>query len=81
MAITGTYDFNGIAVPTAVALVEYIWFRTPYEMTFQVQRAAGSPLASCSYMTPYDPAAGDVYQQCYTYLLTLPEYDGWTVVL
>ena len=87
MAITGTYEFNGLAVPTAIALVEYIWFRSPYEMTFQVpiyvneaQRDAGSPLASYSYTTLYDPAEGDVYSQCYTYLLTLPEYAGWSEI-
>jgi hypothetical protein len=84
MAITGTYEFNGVSVSTAIASVELIWLRGTYEMTLQVsiyanqaQREALATLASYSYTIPYDPAAGDVYAQCYTYLLTLPEYAGW----
>jgi hypothetical protein len=86
MALQGDYTFNGIPVAGAIAVVEYIWFRRPYEMTFQVpiyanqaQREAANPLASTTYAIPYVPAEGDVYQQCYDYLLTLPEYAGWTV--
>jgi hypothetical protein len=55
-------------------------------MTFQVpiyasqaHREAANSLASTTYAIPYDPAAGDIYVQCYDYLLTLPEYSGWTI--
>jgi hypothetical protein len=87
VAITGTYEFNGISVSTAIASVDFIWFRGAYEMTCRVsvyanpaQREALAPLASPTYTIPYDPAAGDVYAQCYTHLLTLPEYSGWTEI-
>lgn len=85
MVLQGDYTFNGVPVAGAIASVDYIWFRRPYEMTFQVpiyasqaHREAANSLASTTYAIPYAPAAGDIYGQCYTYLLTLPEYSGWT---
>jgi hypothetical protein len=88
MALTGTYDFNGVSVSTAIASADFIVLRGTYEMTFQAsiyanqaQREALATLASYAYTIPYAPAAGDVYAQCYSYLLTLPEYAGWTVTL
>ena len=87
MALQGDYTFNGIPVAGAIAAVSYLWFRRPYEMTFQVpiyadaaQQEANNMLASTTYAIPYVPADGDVYIQCYDYLLTLPEYAGWTLI-
>jgi len=87
MALQGDYTFNGVPVTGAIAAVEFIWFRRSYEMTFQVsiyaneaQREAGASFASTTYALSYDPGAGDVYAQCYTHLLTLPEYSGWTEI-
>lgn len=87
MAITGTYEYNGIPVVGAVAEVNFIQFREPANptaATFTVgvfanaaQYAAGSNFTQNSYSFVYDETGGDVWGQCYDYLDSLPEYAGW----
>ena len=87
MFIQGNYNFSGIEISDAIGYVVNLRFRDHTEMFFQLpiyataaQVEASQPLAVASYFCPYDPAAGGVYAQCYTYLLTLPEYDGWVEI-
>ena len=87
MAIQGTYVFSGISVPGAIAAVQIITLRAITEPTQmisivdlfagQAERVQNNPFSSQSYTQVYDPSGGDAFQQVYTYLLTLPEYDGW----
>ena len=86
MSIQGNYNFNGIVVP-AIGVVANIRFLSPVSMGFQVpvyanqaQVDAEQPFDAPNYQCAYDANGGDVYAQCYTYLLTLPEYAGWSEI-
>lgn len=90
MAITGTYEYYGISVVGAIAEVNFIQFREPANPSVAVftvgvfanaeQYAAGSSFTQNGYSFAYDETGGDVWSQCYIYLLTLPEYVGWVEI-
>lgn len=89
MAITGTYEFNGVPVAGAIAQVDFVQFREPAAPTTATfssrvyasaeQFAAGSAFAGNSYSFAYE-ANGEVFTAAEAHLLTLPEFSGWSVL-
>ncbi len=87
MAITGTYEYNGISVAGAIAEVNFIQFREPQNPSVAsivvsvfanaAQYAAGLSFTQNGYSLAYDETGGDVWSQCYDYLDSLPEYANW----
>ena len=89
MAITGTYEFNGVPVAGAIAQVDFVQFREPAApavATFSArvyasaeQFAAGSAFVGNSYSFSYD-ATAEVFAAAEGNLLSLPEFAGWSVL-
>jgi hypothetical protein len=87
MAIQGSYTFYGAVVPSAIAVADSVIVQSTNEMPIRLyiyadatQRELGTSLALEARTATYDPAGASVWAQAQTYLLSLPEFSGWTAI-